>query len=469
MNKLKQFITSLELRLSDLLFVIGFIPLAIFLIFGQLFMQYPNPDEVDLKLWAIIPLFIVLIGSWGAYIVLEYRRGNKVNRYINAIFIFVALWGVIGILSQPINHSIDMIKSTNEPGDILNITMTISPTHYIFFVFDIISIVMLIYIGLFILPKRFGNITFIKYLGYAVIGLSIIVIFYSYIAEHANYIPFLKALFAGNITDGEPGSVYEYAVKSFIIHRNAFGMMMLIAIIMCFINHSIENKWFYFPLAFYFLISEVFSFCKTSLLISVLIIIIYVFYRLIYTYKKYPKRNKIILICLLSAAVLVVGLTFLSYVTKGKILGKLYSMISSILGGNTIDTRFYIWTNSYQLLNQSPLYYFTGRGFGLLNLMLLPMNIANGDTPMAFPTHSGWINLLAEGGIFYLLAYILLLGYYVYVSVRCFKKDPSLTIALALGTLSFFVYSFIETIHYLVYVFMFPVFIHYHVLYKEEK
>ena len=469
MNKIKEFITKLELRLSDLLFVVGFIPLAIFLVFGQLFMQYPNPDDVALKLWAIIPLFIILLASWGGYIFLEYKRGNLPNRIVSIIFIFLAFWGVIGVLAQPSFSSIDMIKSANNPGDIFNIDFHISATHYVFFTFDIVAILILIYIGLFILPKRFTNITFIKYLGYAVIGLSIIVVLYSYIAEHANYIPFIKALLAGNTTDGEPGSVYDYAVKSFIIHRNAFGMMMMIGIVFCFINHTIEKKWWYFLIAGYLLISEVFSFCKTSIVISLLIFVIYVFYRLIYTYKEHRKRNKIILIVLLSIAAIVLGLTFISYVSKGKVFGKVYGLISSILGGNTINTRFFIWTNAYQLINQSPLYYFTGRGFGLINEMILPMNIANGDTPMAFPTHSSWVNLFAEGGIFYLLAYLLLLGYYVYISVKCFKKDPALTVALALGTLSFFVYSFIETIHYLVYVFMFPVFIHYHVLYSTNK
>ena len=86
-NNIKEFVSSLQLRLSDLLFVIGFIPLAVFLIFGQLFMQYPNPDDVALKIWAFIPLFIILLVSWGLYIFLEYKRGNKVNYKINIIFV----------------------------------------------------------------------------------------------------------------------------------------------------------------------------------------------------------------------------------------------------------------------------------------------------------------------------------------------------------------------------------------------
>lgn len=474
MEKLKTFIKSLHLRLSDLFMLVGFLPFTLFLIFGQLFMQYPNPDEVAFKLWMIIVSFVISAGSWGAYIYLECKRGNKPHDIITWIFVVLAIIGVIGILIQPnIFQETVIIRFVNDInkevygesiqiGDIVNAPiapLTISTTHYIFFTLDLLLILLFIYTGLFIFPKRFTNITFIKFIGYGVIALTVVMIFYSYIFEHEKFIPFIKAL----LGNGE--NIYDYTLVSFIIHRNAFGMTALIGIIFAFINHTIERKWWYWLFAIFFYINMVFSMCKTSLLIGALLIVIYAVYRLIFTYKEFPKRNKIILIgggCVAFLAVLVVGISILS---KGKILSPIYGLVAG--ESSTLDNRTFIWDNCFQLLRANPIYYFFGRGFGLVNEVLLPMNTANGDK--VFPTHSAFINLLTEGGFFYLFAYILFMGYCAYVIIKSYKKSPALTVAISLGVLAFTIYSIIETIHYLVYAFMLPVMILYHVSYLEHQ
>lgn len=473
MEKIKAFIKSLELRWSDLLIFVGFLPFALFLIFGQLFMQYPNPDDVAFKPWMIIVSFIVSIGCWGAYIYLEWKRGNQPKNIVTWIFVVVAIIGVIGILIQPnLFQEAIVIRNVNDInkeiygeniqiGDVVNAPlapMIISSTHYMFFTMDLIVILLFIYIGLFIFPKRFTSIDFIKYLGYAVIIFCFVMIVYGYIFEGKEYVPFVKALL------GQGGNIYDYTIESFIIHRNAYGMALMVGIIFVFINHSIEKKWWYWLITAFFYINMIFSFCKTGLLISALLIVVYAVYRLIFTYKEFPKRNKYILIgggCVAFLAILVIGITFVS---KGKILGSLYNLIK---GTNTINTRSYIWDNCFQLLRRNPIYYFFGRGFGLLNEILLPMNTANGDK--VFPAHSGFVNLIAEGGIFYLFAYLVWVAYSIYIIIKTYKKSPELTLAMSLGVLAFFIYSFIETIEYLVYAFMLPVMILYHVSYQKKE
>ena len=474
MEKIKSFIKSLHLRLSDLFMLTGFLPFTLFLIFGQLFMQYPNPAEVAFKLWMIIAAFVISAGSWSAYIYLENKRGNLPNNIVTWIFVILAIIGVIGILIQPnIFQETVIIRFINDInkevygeniqiGNIVNAPlapMTISSTHYIFFTLDLLLILLFIYTGLFIFPKRFSNIEFIKFFGYAVIALVVVMIFYSYIFEHEKFIPFIKALL------GQGGNVYDYTLVSFIIHRNAFGMTALIGIIFTFINHTIERKWWYWLIAVFFFVNMIFSFCKTSILIGALLIVVYAVYRLIFTYKEFPKRNRNILIgggCVAFLAILVVGISILS---KGKFLSPIYNLVAG--ESSTLDNRTFIWDNCFQLLRANPIYYFFGRGFGLVNEMLLPMNTANGDK--VFPTHSAFMNLLTEGGIFYLFAYILFMGYSVYVIIKTYKKSPALTVAISLGVLAFSIYSIIETIHYLVYGFMLPVMILYHVSYLEPQ
>ena len=83
-----------------------------------------------------------------------------------------------------------------------------------------------------------------------------------------------------------------------------------------------------------------------------------------------------------------------------------------------------------------------------------------------FPTHSGFLNMLGEGGILTLLGYVAFLIYSGYVIFKSYKKSPEFVFAVFLGALCFFLYQFIEKIQYLLYVFLFPIFVIY---FQEEK
>ena len=461
---MKKIISLLHLRLSDLFLVVGLVPMVFFLMYGQEFMQKVDPNDVPLKITAIIPLFVLLVLSWGVYIFLEYRRGNKFNKYISITFLLLAVIGIIGIVIQPSHVAFNMITNN---GETFLIELDISPTHYAFFSMDIVVILFLIYVGLFILPKRFSNILFVQWIGYLVIIGCFALNIYSYIVEHDCYSSIIKA-----VLDGELGLIGEYAVKSFIIHKNAFGMTLFIGIICCIINHSIGKNGWYFFFIFYFLISMIFTFCKTSILLSVVIILIYIYYCLL-SANKNDKKIRVFSVLLLTILLLsLAGFVAIVILDKGVHFAKLYNALSSILENNTINSREWIWSNTYQLItNKMPLSLLFGRGFGIINEMLLPMNLVNGDSPLSFPTHNGFLNLFAEGGFLYLFAYLALLGYASYIAIKSYKKNPSTTLAIALGLFSFVFYSLIETIHYLTYVFMFVLFAFYNTQLnvKEEE
>lgn len=467
MNKVKEFIASLKLRRSDLMLFLGFLPFAIFLIFGQLFMQYHDPNELALKIWMFIPLFVIIVVCWGYYLYLESKAENNPPQLVTWIFAILTVLCILGIAVQPsqvieqvvvrmINGAnTELFPEIQNVGDIITVTINISAIHKVFFILNITSIMVFIYIGLFIFPKRFTGLSFLKYLGYAVFALMGALILYSYIFEHGQYIPFIKT-FLG-MGDGEH-DLYYYTVQSFIIHRNAFGMCMMIGIIFAMINHSIDKKWWYYLIIVYLYISMIFSWCKTGLLISAILIVAYVVFRLIITMEEHKKRNIRIFIVLGIIALLGILALGVAYLSKGKYLGFLYNLIDSFLGTSTLDFRSYIWDNSYQLLRNG--WWIIGRGFGTYSMMILKMNSVNGD--IVFPAHSAYVGLLSEGGIFYLLGYFALVSYTIYCAVKAFKYNPNLTFAMCLGALSFFLYSTTEEIQYLVYLFMFPIIILYH-------
>ena len=474
---MKAFIKSLQLRWTDLAFVVGLIPFAVLLIFGQLFMQYQNPDEVALPLWAAILCFVAMLGFWGYYLYEEVwkKRGefNKLNSIVICVLTTLVLINIIAIFIQPSMHVENVIVRMNYElkgteytiGQVLPIVLNISNFHKVLFSFEVIAAALCIYIGLFVLPRRFTSVSFIKYLGYIFFIFAGVLIIYGYIAEFSKYVGFFKYVL--NISRPEGSVIYDFTVQSFILHRNAYGMMMMVAVTFALICHEFTKKWYFYLLAGFFYVNMIFSLCKTGLLISAISIFIYVIYRLVVTYKDHKKRNKITLISIFSVVIVAALLFGTAYITKGKVFGKLYSIVDSVIGGGkTLDTRSYIWDNSYQLMQNG--WWVIGRGFGTFNTMLMPMNGAT-HNDWVFPSHSSYIGLLAEGGILFLVAYLALLGYSGYVIFKSFKKQPGLTLAVSLGYISFVLYSFIETIHYLAYVCLFPVMVVYFTQQKEQQ
>ena len=207
----------------------------------------------------------------------------------------------------------------------------------------------------------------------------------------------------------------------------------------------------------------IFTFCKSSLLLSVLISIIYLVYRLIVTYKEHQKRNLITFISLGVVVLIAFALVGIPYLTKGKILPSVYDLIKSLTGGgHSLDARTYIWDNGFQIIQNG--WWVIGRGFGIPNLIVKPMNIVTCNE-YVISLHSGLLTVLTEGGIIYLGAYLAFLAYCGYAIYKSYKVDKDLTITISLGVISFLLYSLIETNHYLVYLFMFPIFI----LYNQRK
>lgn len=467
---MKKFIDSLQLRLSDLFLLIGFIAFAIFLIFGQLFMQFQNPNDVALPLWAAILCFIVMVGCWGYYLYLElYVNKLPYNKIIAFCFIALAFLNVIAIFVQPeqstelVNVRMDLLNP-ERVNTVETAILFVTPMHKFIFISEFIGMAAFIYIAFFVFSKRITNIKFIEYLGYLLFILIVVIYIYSYIAEYESYAAIFNFLLGKDKEHTFSDISNIYAVKSFVIHKNAFGMISMLGIIFCFINQSIRPRKWYYPLAAYFFISMLFSFCKTGILITLIVSFIYLIYRLIVTYKDHQKRNKITFIVI--GVVIFLGLIFVGipYLTKGKILGKVYDLIKSVTaGGLTLQTRSYIWDNTFQLLRNG--WWLIGRGFGSVNLQLWPLNVISHGEDL-FPTHSAFLNMLGEGGILTLLGYLAFLGYSGYVIVKSYKKSPEFVFAVSLGALCFFLYSFIETIQYLLYVFLFPIFVIY--FQKEE-
>ena len=450
-------------RLSDLFLVVGFVPMAFFLMWAQDYMQFPDPNMANAKPAIFVPMFLLLLVSWSIYIYLEHDKKHYINRYAIYITVFLIITGLIAILTQAKEFILDTYDIAGNPK---TVSVILSDTHILFFAMCTIAVCLFVYIGVFIFPTRFNSKWLIKIFGYLVFAVCFALATYSYMFEINKFLPFIKAL-----GDLDKNAIFSNITVSFTPNANTVGMLYLVGMIFCFINHSLTKRrwlnWIYWPLSIYFFSMMIFSYCRTSIVIGPTIMIIYIYYVLLHTFKKHKVVNTIFLI--LETLVLLAGVTvfLLSILSKGQYIKYINDFYEMFTDDTSMKSRERIWNNTYQIIAQTqPLSLIFGRGFGTMNVMLLAMNDFK---KQLYPTHNGFLNLLAEGGFIYLFAYLVLLGYITARLIRNYNKNGKAVIAIALGMYSFIIYSLNETIHYFTYPFMFLILVLDRALNKKEE
>ena len=465
MKKLISKIKTIRFKWSDLFLLIGTLSFGIFLLFGKDFMFYLDPDEVPLKIWMAIPIFIVGFASYIVYLILEGRAGHLPHKYISAIFIMLIFVGVVSILYQPSTlNTISTFRhagSGHKAGDIIKVSIDITPTHRAMFIFEITLMFFLMYSGFFVFPKRVKSYASIIGLTYLIfIGLIVVAVF-SYVREHDKYVNYVKVLFG--LIDNE--NLSQYSIISIVINPNAVAMVMLVGVCMAFIANSIKHHWWYYLFALYFYLHILFTYCRGSIILSTVIIIAYILFRLIANIRR-KKALYITLLSLFSSALIAsIVIVVLLIVKKGDFMPHLYHAYSLLTKTSTVVSRVDIWKDSLFLLEDG--YWRMGRGFGVFNEYLLIVNPSNDVNLM--PSHQGSIDVLAEGGIYFAVCYIALLVYIVIVFAKTVRKSPNVATATFMAIFAWFAYTFVETIQYLMYPFVMVLMVAYHLSKQQNQ
>ena len=467
--KVKDYLKSIHFIKSDLFLVFGFLFFIPFAAFSWKFMVTSDPSQVFFNNRMIITCFSIASICWGIYLFLEAKNGRLKNSAFVWLFVFFTISSLVSVLVQPTDSIIDVLvrrmewpNKLNYPGvevgDIVTISTHISLTHRLFFACASILIPAIIYIILFILPKRLTNIRFLSVIGIIVMAFILVVTIYSFIAEHDKYVPFIKCLVQGNVYE-----MYKIEMSSFLVQRVPYGACLMMGLMFALVNHTFTRKWYWLVGVFYCFINMLFTWCKTGLAITFLILNIYSIYNLIFTFKKHLIRNIIISSIYL---ILIIGFltpVLISVISKGEMLNPLYNLLSSFAEKETILTRTYIWANIRQRLSGGWLV--IGRGFGIHNYVLYPMNLVNGDD--VCPSHSSYYAVLGAGGLIQLIGYLGMMVLYLIFAFKCFRKDKLVSFGLFIPFLAFFLYSFTEGVNYLVIVFMFPIILFYNLIKRE--
>ena len=453
MGKVKEYFKNSKQVLSDLFFVIPSLITLVFIYFEQQYEINIDPSLVNFPLWLMIGLFAISFSLYVIHFILEGKTKKIPHWYVSLFFVVLLVFGLVGIFIAPKDFSITFI---NNGGTTILLEFEISNIHRIFFAFERVLLLCLIYSGLFIMPKR------LKSKGIIIVGCSLVLLLcvlaltYSYIVEYDHY-----GLVLENIAKRYIWGAYYWAPVSFLVHRNGFGMALLLGISATIVLHGVTKKWWWSFVIIYLFISMLFTICKTAILLATILIIVYFFYYLVSTYKHRRLLKKSLLIALSFSVVVTGYLVFLSYVTEGKFLGFINDVIEVYEeGSGTLKSRTYIWNNVIQLLAENKGLYLTfGRGYGLVNEMVKHMNFYNGDS--AFSIHNSYLALVGQSGLLYPVSFVCFFIYVTIISFKNFRKTHHEIVPMLLCLFTYVGYSMVETIHPLCYIFMFFILIVY--------
>lgn len=460
---------GIKFFLSDAFLAIGLLFSIPFYAFAWKFMVTEDPNTIPLNINMIIACFALTMVCWGIYLYLEIKAKRMPPKIVTWLFVALLTFFILSVMVQPtvqiIPTEVRIINSYNtsiypgiEIGSIIDVVTNLSVTHRVFFVTATIIISTIFFIILFVFPKRLNNINFLIPISVIVFVFLFFVVGYSYVVEHNEYIEFIKAAL-------KPDGIMmgEHAVASFLTSKVPYGACLMMGVMFALVVGAVTHRWYWNLFGAFFYINMLFTFCRTSILITTGMIALYVIYELIRTFRKHIVRNIIFVLLILFTGFIFVVLFLISVISQGRVLGYIFSLFKIFFHLQTMYTRTLIWRNIFQLLGDG--WIVLGRGFGTFNYFLYPMNVVNGD--YVCPAHSTYLAVLGSGGIFALIAFLSLYLYYGYIFIRSMKYDPIRTLQLSLPVLAFFLYSFTEGVIYLIVVFMCPLIYFYYSKKKE--
>lgn len=315
---------------------------------------------------------------------------------------------IIGVINYFLMPQKRNFSFNDYNGSIVSFSYSLTDTKIFQYRLSFFILFLLFFFTIDVVPKIFKNFDILTFYALLFISSIIVLAIISYFIEGSNYLNFLK-----NLSSENP---YVYTVKSLLMHRNNYGILLFGAICSTLYLHSKSKKFYWFIFDAFFLINMLFTLCKTGLILSILLNAIYLIMRFCLSYKDNKKRNLITLLTICSVCVVFL----ISVVVFLSMKGKLNSFIDNFFSKNvfsTVESRFVLYKNAIDVVKSTNIV--VGAGYKVFNDILFNIN---GYTTFS---HNGVLEIFGSGGIVLLSFSALFLIYFVYHSIKDFNDDKN--------------------------------------------
>lgn len=399
---------------------------SIYLYIGNLF----SGNETGAMIESII-FGSLIIGGFVALLVFDYVRGmSRFNRVAIVMMLALFIIMIFVIANTPNIYDLTLIGYYK---DEISATIEISNEFKVQSIFGYSSLLILVYSSLFLVaPLIKIRSKLIMYTLSSYLIIVFIVCILTLFIEHDNYVLFIENF---------KTSPQEFAIKAFFPHRNAWGFFLLITMFMNILLSIVMNKKYIACFSIVFYGFMFFSFCKTTLILGLVMVLAFLVYYLVCSFVNHRRRN-LIIVCVSGGTVL--ALLVVCLVTP------LRNTIETIViskGGDSFEARTVIWDKIFQMMD-SPTKVIFGIGRGVLDKNLYAINFADVNYSQnwhAFKAHNMYIQTLGDGGIVLLICFVVTICYIIKLIVKNYKNDHYINYALIVGFATLLVFWILES------------------------
>ena len=374
---------------SDLDFPV-FLPLAIADII--LIVVFINIERIIFKMKINIPLIIVL----------------------SCLFIV----NLVVIAITPLENTINYIYM-NTPGSKI---VTISNEYKVMYILCFFLLLLNIYISINYLIQRVNFKKHFVWISLLVIAIGLFMIIYSYITEVETY-----RLFFENISS----IIKWYNPKSLTNNSNSYAAILLGAEFCSFGLYAATKKHVFWIIAIFFCLNTIFPMSRICLLLSFGLILLFLFYLIIVSWKGHVFRNLNYLFLILFPICIFIVMCFN--------IPELKKYIEHILlsDDSSIDSRVPLWKLT---VNMTQGYHqFIGNGHGYFNTAF--STIIDGRFKMP---HNLYLQTYGALGYLGLTLLAALVCYSIYKIIRLYKNNRDASLISVIGLIIILTYYLVE-------------------------
>ena len=366
----------------------------------------------------------------------QYYFKYKLNTKLLCIEAFCLIGIIVASFSFPSHFSYsDKYFAPNSPAFIFDLAL-IDRIHYLF---SSLHLLLFFYVTFTYIPKAYNQIKpFFFYK--TIIFICLLAILYSFIFENNIY----TSIFKGNLDIWN-----REHIKSFLGHKNNYGLVLLYGMIAALFLEYYTKKVRYFGLSVVFYIAMFFSQCKTSILVGFILLAFYAWFALLTSLQDSRRRNKYIIViaaCLAVFIILLFSQGSLSRVIKQNFNTMVDWIFDKEVG--TINTRRIMQERIFSLIISNPVFLIFGIGnyqFNYASFFAADVLVVNVWQP-----HNGFYMALGEGGLIRLISYLILTYYLIKrIFIIIFKDKNEIGYFLFVLLLIFEIRSLVEPEYFL--------------------
>ncbi len=389
---------------------------------------------------ALPSAFVIALASVGFVVFIILICFNIFNNEYRPNYIIATIFFVLFIINAITifyfkSPQILTVKTTEETITQIYYTLDIATKLKFIAQFAVVLMVMFLIADVF--PKIFKGVDLLYLLTFFTIIFAIYLTVYSLMNETEFYTNYIQNLF---IQDGT-----GYHAKAIFPNKNSYSIVLFAGMMGSLFLHNRSHKFYWFIPATYLFLFIMISFCKTLIIVAPLFYGFYLLFRFFLSFKEHKIRNLITLgVFIVAFAVLFLFMHQLNVIHPG-IIKKLYVVIfKNSESYSSIDSRENIWISSYYLISHFNIFF--GVGFNVYGDILFEFMFSETtDAWQHLYAHNTIIEILGDGGLIFLSAYLFLLGFIIYASIKIFKKYKTLSMFALISIVAMLSISLVES------------------------